>query len=59
MIIKILKLPPDKNRHRKEHTAEYKINNNIFNQICKDTDLYSYIKQHKSKKDDKGTFHAR
>ena len=30
----------------------------ILNQICKDTDLYPYTKQHKSKKNYTGTFYA-
>ena len=30
----------------------------ILDQICKDTDLYPYVKQHKSKRDSKGAFYA-
>ena len=56
MIARILYLTPDKNRLNneqsaqpiKEHTAEYKIDNrsvyDIFDQICKDTDPYPYVK---------------
>ena len=54
MIARILQLPPDKNKILLEsdfqssrvHTAEYEIDNrsvdDILDQICKDTDLYSY-----------------
>ena len=42
--------------------AQYKIDNRTFydilDQICKDSDLYSYVKQHKSQRDDKGAFYA-
>ena len=42
--------------------AEYEINNrlvyDVLDQICKDTDLYPYVKQHKSKRDGRGTFYA-
>ena len=56
MIAKILNLPPDKNRLLQEqdtqsgisYTAEYEIDNksvnDILDQICKDTDLYPYVK---------------
>ena len=30
----------------------------IQDQICKDTDLYPYVRQHKSKRDCKGVFYA-
>ena len=30
----------------------------ILDQICKDTDLYPYIKQHKSKREGIGAFYA-
>ena len=30
----------------------------ILDQICKDTDLYPYVKQHKSKRDGRGAFYA-
>ena len=44
------------------HTAEYMIDNrtvyDILDQICKDTDLYPYDKQHKSKRDSRGAFYA-
>ena len=61
MITMILHLPPDKNRLHdgqsgqsvKEYTAEYEIDNrhvyDILDQIYKDTDLYPYVKQHKSR----------
>ena len=29
-----------------------------MDQICKDTDLYMYVKQHKYSSDDKGAFYA-
>ena len=42
----------------KIHVAAYKIDKrtvyDILDQICKDTNLYSYIKQHKSKRDGRG-----
>ena len=70
MIIKMLQLLPNKNKlHNEqsaqsvtEHTAEYKIDNrsvyNILDQICKDTDMYAYAKQHKSKRNRRGTFYV-
>ena len=46
----------------KEYVAEYKIDignvYDILDQICKDTHLYPYVKQHKSKKDGRGAFYA-
>ena len=30
----------------------------MLDQICKDTDLYPYVKQHKSKRDSKEAFYA-
>ena len=45
-----------------DDTAEYVIDNrmvyDILDQICKDTDLYPYIKQHKPKRDGRGAFYA-
>ena len=42
--------------------ADYKIDNktvyDILDQICKDTDLYPYVKKHKSKRDGRGAFYA-
>ena len=70
MIIKMLHLPSDENKVHNEqiaqsftqHTTEYKIDNrtvyDILDQICKDTDLYPYVKQHKSKKDGRGSFYS-
>ena len=70
VIARMIHLSPDKNKlllecndHSvKEHTAEYKIDNRTFfdvwNQIHKDSDLYSYVKQHKSKRDGIRAFHA-
>ena len=70
MIARMLHLPPDKNKlvseknaHKvHDHTAEYVIANrmvyDVLNQICKDTDLYPYTKQHKSKRDSRGAFYA-
>ena len=44
------------------HTAEYEIDSptvwDILDQICKDTDLYMYFKQHKSNRDSRGAHHA-
>ena len=46
----------------KECTAEYEIDNssiyNILDKLCKDNDLYTYVKQHKSKRDGKGANYA-
>ena len=46
----------------KKLTAEYKIDNrtvyDIFDQICKDTNLCPYVKQHKSNTDGYGAFFA-
>ena len=70
MIARMLHLPLNKNKlllesgaHKvQDHTTEYIINYravyDILDQICKDTDLYPYIKQHKSKRDDRGAFYA-
>ena len=70
MITRMLHLPSDKNKVYNEqsaqsvtqHTAEYKIDNrtvyDILDQICKDTDLFPYVKQHKYKKDDRGAYYA-
>ena len=66
MIAKMLNLSPDKNKllleknaHKvQDHTAEYVIDNrmvyDVLDQICNDTDLYPYVKQHKSKGDIRG-----
>ena len=44
------------------HTPEYEIDNrtvyDVLDQIFKDTDLYPYVKQHKSERDDRGAFFA-
>ena len=70
MIARMLYLPLDKNKlHNeesahsvKEHMAGYEIDNrsvyNMLDQICKDFNLYPYVKQHKSKRDGRGTFYA-
>ena len=70
MIARMLHLPPDKNKLLQEQdsqtakacTAEYKIDNRsvnyILDQNCKDTDLYPHNKQHKSKRNSRGTFYA-
>ena len=67
---RILHLPPIKNellleqdaQTARAHTAEYEIDNrsvyDILDQICKDTDLYPYVKQHKSKNDGRVAFYA-
>ena len=63
MIAMMLHQPPDKSKlHNKQsvqsvikHTAVYEIDNrsvyDILDQICKDTDLYLYVKQHTPKRD--------
>ena len=70
MIARMLCLLPNKNKllmeqgasSVNEHTAEYKIDirtvYNILNQICEDTDLYSYVNQHKSKRNGRGASYA-
>ena len=70
MIIRMLHLPPEKNELLLEHdaqseracTAEYKIDNrsvyDILDQICKDNNLYPYVKQQNSKRDSRGAFYA-
>ena len=70
MIARMLHLPSDKNKvHNKQsaqsvtqHAAEYKIDNrsvyDILDQICKDTNLYPYVKQHKSKSDGRGAYYT-
>ena len=70
MIARMLHLLFDENhlhneksgRSVKEYMAEYKIGNrsvyDILDQICKDTDLYPYVKQHKSTRDQRGAFYA-
>ena len=70
MITRMLHLSPEKNKFLPEkdaqtvqaHMPEYKIDNrtvnDILDQICKDTDLYPYVKQHKSKRDRRGSFYA-
>ena len=68
MITRMLHITPDKNRLHDKHsapsvkecTAENEIDNrsvyDILDQICKDTDLHPYVKQHKSKRECKGHF---
>ena len=68
MIARMLHLPPDKNGLHNEQNAqsvrecmaEYNIDNKNFydNLVCKDTDLYPYVKQQKFKKDSRGAFYA-
>ena len=65
MIARMLHLPPDNSRLHNEQSAQmadYMIDNrsvyDIFDQICKDTDLYPYVNQHKSKRDGRGVFYA-
>ena len=70
MITRILLLPLDKNKLLPEkdvqraqvYSTEYKIDNrmvyDVLDQICKDTDLYPYVKQHKPKRDGRGAFYA-
>ena len=62
-------LPPDKNKLHNEQsgqsvigcTAEYEIENrsdyDILDQICKGTDLYPHVKQHKFKRDGRRVFY--
>ena len=63
MTARMLHLPLFKNKLFSEkdtqsaqaQTAEYKIDvYGILDHICKDTDLYSYVKQHQSKRDRRG-----
>ena len=70
MIAKMLHLPLDKNKFHNEQSAqsmtegmvEYKIDSSsvydILDLVCKDTDLYTYVKQHKSKSEGRGAFYA-
>ena len=70
MVIRMLHLPPDKNRlHNehsaqsvKDHTTEYETDNrseyDILDYISKDTDLYQHVKKHMSKRDNRGAFYA-
>ena len=69
-ITRMLHLPPKKNelisehdiQSVKMHTAEYEIETrsvyDILDQICKDTNLYLYVKEHKSKRNSRGAFYA-
>ena len=70
MITSMLHLPSHKNKLQlessvdkvKDHMAEYIIDNrmiyDILVQICKDTDLYPYVKQHKATRDERWAFYA-
>ena len=69
MIARMLHLPPDKNKLLSEndiqrvqvHMAECEIDNRMVYdvlQICKDIYLYSYVKQHKPKRDSRGAFYS-
>ena len=66
MIARVLHLPLNKNKLLLESgahkVAEYVIDNrtvyDVLDQICKDTDLYPYVKQHQPKRDGKGAFYA-
>ena len=70
MIARMLQLPSDKNKlHNEqsaqsviEHMADYKIDNrcvyDLLHQICKDTDMYPYVKKHQSKRDGRGVYFA-
>ena len=70
MIDRMLHLPQEKNKilfesdpqSAKTHTAEWEIDNrtvyDILDQICKDIDLYKYVKQHKSKRYGTGVYYA-
>ena len=64
MIIRMLHLPPDKNKlHNKQSAqSEYEIDNrsvyDILDQIYRNTDLYQYVKQNKSKRDGRGVYYA-
>ena len=70
MIARMLHLPQDKNKlHNEqsaqsvsEYTAEYEVDNrsvyDILDQICKDTELYPYVKQHKSKRNRREAYNA-
>ena len=68
MIARILHLPSHKNKLQlessvdkiKDHATEYIIDNrmvyDILDQICNDTNLYPYIKEHKGSRDGRGEF---
>ena len=68
MIARMVHLPLEQNKLQneksahwvKEWTAEYKINNrsihDILDQICKDTDLYPYVKQQSPRELEDGHF---
>ena len=70
MIARILHLPPNKNKLLSEkyaqtaqaYTAEHDIDNqtvcDVPDQIWKKTDLYPYVKQHNSKKNNRGAFYT-
>ena len=70
MFVRILHLPLDTNKlHNEisaqsvnEFMAEYEIDkrsaSDILHQICKDTNLYPYVKHHKSKRNGRGSFCA-
>ena len=70
MIARMLCISPRRNKLLLEHnvqsarvhTAEYKIDNvsvhDILDQICKDTNLYPNVKQHKSKRNGRCAFYA-
>ena len=70
MVARMLHITPNKNKlHNKQsaqsvtkHTAAYKIDNrgvyDILAKIYKDTDLYPYVKQHKPKRDGRGTYYT-
>ena len=70
IITMMLHLPPGKKKlHNKqsaqsvtENMAEYKIDNrsvyDILDKICKNTNLYPYLKHHKSKRNRRGAYYA-
>ena len=70
MIARMLHLPPERNKllfehddksvraHMVKHQIDKRNVYDILDQICKDTDLYPYVKQHKSKSDRRVAFYA-
>ena len=62
MIARMLDLPQEKEQDPPWEWCPYKIDNrtvyDIWDQIWKDTDLYPYVKQHKSKRDGWGVYYA-
>ena len=41
-----------------DYTIDNRMVYDILDQICKDTDLYPYVKQHNAERDQRGAFYA-